>query len=154
TINAGNSVIRGLAINRFQGDGIAIHSKGNTITGNFIGTDPRGVTALSNGGGVVLGGTSITLADNLISGHFNERHSAAVSDNLIDAIRTGLTAAATPALGRENGFSGIQLVQSPGNTIRGNVISGNGVRPHLGGAGINFAGSPSQGNLIQGNLIG
>lgn len=36
------STIQGLVINRFSGDGILVQSDGNTIAGNFIGTNPAG----------------------------------------------------------------------------------------------------------------
>ena len=48
---AGTSTIDGLAINRFGGNGITISSySGDTIAGNFIGTDVSGTLALGNGG--------------------------------------------------------------------------------------------------------
>ena len=47
---SGGSTIRGLAINRFGGDGIHItRSSGNLIEHNFIGTDPTGTLARGNG---------------------------------------------------------------------------------------------------------
>jgi hypothetical protein len=46
---SGGSTIRGLAINRFTVDGIVVQSNGNTISGNFIGTDPTGTTRMPNG---------------------------------------------------------------------------------------------------------
>jgi parallel beta-helix repeat protein len=66
------NTIKGLAINRFDWSGIAIYSFGgteamsNTITGNFIGTDPSGATGLGN----TLDGVSILLGahDNTIGG--------------------------------------------------------------------------------------
>src|SRR5207244_4307505 len=51
------SIIKGLAINRFQADsslnggvGILIQSNGNTIIGNFVGVNPAGTTEMPNGG--------------------------------------------------------------------------------------------------------
>jgi len=47
------STIRGLVINHFPHEGIAIEGEGatgNTIAGNFIGTDVSGATDLGNGG--------------------------------------------------------------------------------------------------------
>ena len=46
---SGGSTIRGLAINRFTGNGIVVQSNGNTIFGNFIGTNPAGTTRMPNG---------------------------------------------------------------------------------------------------------
>ena len=50
TITAGNSTVRGLAINRFADCGIVVHTNGgNAIEGNVIGTDVTGTVALGNG---------------------------------------------------------------------------------------------------------
>ena len=51
TITAGSSTVRGLVINRFGGDGIAITGSGasnNAVLGNFIGTNAAGTAALGN----------------------------------------------------------------------------------------------------------
>ena len=50
-LQAGNSTIRGLAINRFAGAGIHVTAPSGTnfIQGNFIGTDPSGSIARGNG---------------------------------------------------------------------------------------------------------
>src|SRR5262249_12961592 len=57
-INADNCTVRGLVINRFVHDAIDVNSNGNTITGNFIGTNVAGTAALANGtnglGAVIL----------------------------------------------------------------------------------------------------
>jgi len=64
TCTAGGSIIRGLAINRFEGAGIRLETfctppmicaVGNVlIFGNFIGTDPTGSIAMGNGFGTTL----------------------------------------------------------------------------------------------------
>ena len=50
-MTAGNSTIRGLAINRFGAAGIHLQAPGGTnlILGNFIGTDPTGTLERGNG---------------------------------------------------------------------------------------------------------
>ncbi|MFB3079708.1 MAG: hypothetical protein ACE1Y4_17060, partial [Lysobacterales bacterium] len=48
-LNADNSVVRGLVINRFGRSGIVINGNGCTIQGNYIGTDPSGAQAQGNG---------------------------------------------------------------------------------------------------------
>ncbi len=77
-INAPNSTVRGLAINRFNRFGIVVEgTSGVTISGNFIGTDTSGTLALANrsGGILVANATNVTIggrtpADrNLISGN-------------------------------------------------------------------------------------
>lgn len=58
-ITAGNSTVRGLAINRFQYNGIGLESgSGNVIEGNYIGTDSTGTQDLGNGIGGSGGGDS------------------------------------------------------------------------------------------------
>jgi hypothetical protein len=49
-ITAGASTIRGLVINRFGGPGIETSTNGNTIAGNYIGTDGAGNAALPQRG--------------------------------------------------------------------------------------------------------
>ena len=48
------STIKGLAINRFSGDGILVQTSNNVIAGNFLGTDASGTIARGNSMGVVL----------------------------------------------------------------------------------------------------
>jgi hypothetical protein len=67
--SAPNSAVRGLIINRFDGNGILIEpgTKGNRIVGNFIGTDPHGDADLGNSGsGVAIGG--LTGGKNTVGG--------------------------------------------------------------------------------------
>jgi len=79
TITGGGSTVKGLVINRFSGYGIFMTtSGGNTIQGNFLGTDPTGTADLGNSGNGVsagvgsssnsIGGTTPG-ARNLISGN-------------------------------------------------------------------------------------
>ena len=42
------STIRGLAINRFDNEGLEIQSSNNVVVGNYLGTDPTGLTNLGN----------------------------------------------------------------------------------------------------------
>ena len=77
-LSAGNSSVRGLAINRFSGDGILVQgSGGNVIAACALGTNPDGTIAEGNNGdGVkvddvgdnVIGGT-VTSDRNVISGN-------------------------------------------------------------------------------------
>jgi len=99
-IGASNSVIRGLVINNF-GNGLRFDgSTGHQVEGNFIGTDPEGISVEGNATGVyvstsdgsTIGGT-LPAARNLISG------------NLLFGVRL--------------------LSDSAGNTIQGNLIGTN-----------------------------
>ncbi len=152
-ISSSGNTVSGLVINGFPRDGIVIDARAsnNLVTGCFIGTDPTGTTAVANGGGVGVGGTSNTIANNLISGNAAQGIFFTAGGNTIQGNRIGTSADGTSALG--NGFSGIQLEESSGNTIRGNLVSGNGVRP-AGGSGIILDGPQAHGNMIQDNLIG
>ncbi len=66
TITAGSSTVRGLVIDRFSGNGLALSDNGdNVIQGNFIGTDAAGTAGLGNGGdGVRI----VNSSDNQIGG--------------------------------------------------------------------------------------
>ncbi len=102
TISAPGSTVRGLAINRFDENGIELDNvDGGVIAGNFIGTDPLGVIDLGNGSG------GITL--------FNSRN----------VVIGGQTAAEGNVVSGNNG-AGISLVGFSGlpggNTVVGNTI--------------------------------
>ncbi|MBC8402632.1 MAG: T9SS type A sorting domain-containing protein [Candidatus Marinimicrobia bacterium] len=170
TIIAGNSVVRGLVVNRFEpGDdevvsGIMLRQNGgNVIEGCYVGTDPTGTIALGNGIGVylgesqnnIIGGTTVA-SRNIISGNAwtGIDISASTGANLNNQIIgnfIGTDVTGTLALG--NGV-GIFLFTS-GNIIggvepgAGNLISGNS-------DGIVIAGEdpPASNNIVQGNLIG
>src|SRR5262249_20096432 len=63
TISAGGSVVRGLIINRFSGDGIDLTTNGgNVIRGNYIGTAVGGLSAAANGGvGILIASPNNTI---------------------------------------------------------------------------------------------
>ena len=163
--NADGSTIRGFVIRDFDGDGISIlvGSDGHTIAGNFIGAltangNDGGLVEANTGDGIVVRGDNVTIggtvaADrNVISGNLGDGVSLDGSVGTVILGNTiGLDATGTVDVG--NAADGIRLINSAdGNTIggtapaAGNVISGNG------DYGILVWGS--DGNLIQGNLIG
>ena len=145
-ISAGFSTIRGLVINRFNGDGIFIFdTNGNVIEGSFIGTDVTGSIDLGNAGHGIFGSFGIgfhVIRENVISGNGGNGVSLGIGlpnsvlDNFI-----GTDASGTFALG--NGLNGV-FGSLDTLIVRRNVISGNGQN------GILSFGS----NLFQGNLIG
>jgi len=161
TINGGGSTVRGLIINRCR-VGIRLDTAGgNTIQGNFFGTDPTGTIRRANVTSVhitnsptnTIGGNT-PAARNLISGNnsgqgiliqFSLSTGNVVSGNLI-----GTNAAGNAAL---NNSMGVSISDAPGNTIGGttpglrNVISGNST-------GISISLSGSTGNVVAGNFIG
>ena len=156
------STIRGLVINQFGSQGIEINnSDGNTIAGNYIGTDVTGTVDLGNGSaGIylfsaqnnIIGGT--TTADrNLISGNQGSGilRQGSNGGNLIQGNYIGTDATGTLDLG--NTQNGIAFAGSGADTIggavagAGNLISGNNMD------GISI-GVGADGVTIQGNIIG
>ena len=146
--------------------GILIDGSGNTIQGNYIGTDAGGTVALGNAGfGIrdfggknnLIGGT-VAGARNVISGNLGigiQLFSEETSGNKIQGNYIGTDAGGTAALA--NTKSGVEITfgipSKPMNNLIGgttpaarNVISGNGEH------GILFDGAIS--NQVQGNFIG
>ena len=171
-VTAGDSVIRGLVINRFQvsasqtgGNAVLIEKKGgNVLEGNYLGTDVSGAAALGN----QASGIEINFADDNTIGGTTAAERNVIGGNetgvmIVDSYRNavqgnyiGTSAAGDAALPNE---SGILLSHSGENTIggaasgAGNVISGND------GVGLTILAShpvPTQSDmhLISGNLIG
>ncbi|MEO8611820.1 MAG: choice-of-anchor Q domain-containing protein [Chloroflexota bacterium] len=166
TIDGGNSTVRGLVINRFAQYGILIETNGgNTIQGNYIGTDITGNIARGNGyaslsvgvgifvtsGSNLFGGVT-SAARNVISG--NTANGGAgiglfgsdASSNTIQGNYIGTNASGTAALGNYDG-----VVMNGGNSTVGgtipaarNIISGNTVGVYI----------LTANNVIQGNYIG
>jgi CSLREA domain-containing protein len=135
---------------------------GNTVEGNYIGTDVTGAVALGNAtNGVFINGApsntiggTVAGARNVISGNaFGVRiDGSGTTGNLLVGNYIGTDANGTADLG--NTYDGVDVLSAPGNTIGGlaagarNVISGNnrsGVRIRLSGA---------TGNTVEGNYIG
>ena len=165
-ISGGNSIVRGMVLNRFGFDAISLEGNGgNVVEGNFIGTDPTGTLARPNGSGGIrvsssgnrIGGLTAA-ARNVISGNSVAGiaiQSSTATGNVVQGNYIGLNAAGTTAL-PNSAFSGaIQIFNgASSNTIggtvagAGNVISGN----TFGAIGVN--GAATADNLIQGNFIG
>ncbi len=163
-VGSGGSSVRGLILSGAGDTGIELDSPGNTVAGCFIGTNAAGalaqansfsgvrITGFRNGAddakptGNIIGG--VNAADrNLISGNgatsailaqTSDATGALIQGNLIGLAKDGATALT-------NNSNGIGLL-SNGNTIKNNVISGNGSN------GIACVGSAN--NTILGNIIG
>ena len=168
TIESSYNGIRGLVINRFGWSGVIISDTtaiGNTIVGNYIGTNVDGEVDQGNGWHGVwicngpqnntVGGD--TAAErNVISGNDTYgvyiRGSGTMS-NTVSGNYIGTTANGTAALG--NGWSGVRIAWGAQNntiggdtTVERNVISGN----DLDGVLIEYNGTA--GNTVSGNHIG
>ena len=166
-ITGGSSVVRGLVINRFSDDGIAVNDGDqNTVIGNYIGTDPTGMFDLGNDGdGFTVDSTIITIlsaantiggtlpADrNLISG--NQENGVNIffsSGNRVQGNIVGLAADGATDLG--NNETGVILNFGSNNIVGGavlearNIVSGNrtnGITLQAGGGS----------HTVQGNHIG
>lgn len=161
TLTSGRNVISG---NTQQGIVLAdAGTRGNVVSGNYIGVSSAGTAALANGfSGIYLGsaadsnliGGSFAGMGNVISGNANQGIlilSAGTSANLVQGNLIGLNAAGTSAI--PNTYPGIELSSQPsGNVIGGpggarNFISGNGSY----GVSLN---NGAFGNQVLGNTIG
>jgi len=161
-VTAGGSTIKGLAINRFNANGILISGAGgNVVVGCYLGTNAAGTAASGNGDGVFVsaspnnrvGGTTVA-ERNVISGNLVDGvrlDGAGSTGNVVEGNFIGLNAGGTAAV--PNVFNGVVVSGAGGNTIGGtaaaarNVISGNGKN------GIGIAGGAS-GNLVAQNFVG
>ena len=160
-LGGGGNTVRGLAINRFDADGIRLESSGNVIQGNYIGTDVTGAIARGNGQyGIFvwnvssnsIGGPNLTERNVFSGGNDTGIYILNGTGNIVRGNHIGVNAAGDAALGNRN--HGLIIFNAGANTIGGavagarNLISGNT------GSGINLNGSASTGNVIQGNFIG
>lgn len=164
-ITGGGSTVRGFVINHFGRSGIALYENGNnTITGNYLGIEPDGLTAAPNAYGIEIcssddnqiGGTS-ALTRNVFSGNSwsgiqicQLSGDSSPSDNVIQGNYIGVDLTGNAPL--NNGHSGI-FMQDATNILIGGTISGAGnVISANGSNGITVV--LSTGTTIQGNRIG
>jgi hypothetical protein len=167
--DSSNSVIRGLVINDFDSSGISLGGNGNTIEGNFIGTDPSGTEKEGNFDGVDVGGTNNIVggtspaARNIISGNGENGVVVApqldrnlLSRNKIWGNYIGTNKDGTKPLG--NAIRGVWVRGSSGNTIGGlksekaNKIAFNRYNGVL-IQEFTFEGIPANGNRVLRNSI-
>ncbi len=161
TLESGSSgsTIRGLAINRFGGDGIHItRSSGNLIEHNFIGTDPSGTIARGNGGdGIEL---YFSAANNVIRYNVISANVWGISigigssdddSNVIQANKVGTDVTGTIALG--NTTAGITAGFGCVNTLIGGSAAGQANVIAFNGIGLEFRPNAAAGHSILGNSI-
>jgi len=163
-IATSNSVIRGLVINRFGGDGIELtNASTSVVEGNIIGLNAAGTTDLgnafngifiTNSVGNVIGGTNATQR-NVISG--NNQNGILVqgtnsTGNIILGNYLGLNVSGSNTVA--NGANGVFINGARSNRVGGlesgarNIISGNSQN------GVRIEGTNATATLLQGNLIG
>jgi hypothetical protein len=164
TITGGGSTVEGLVINRFGGDGVLItNNGGNTIIGNYIGTDPSGTADQGNGDEGVdirtanntVGGTAAS-DRNIISGNADDGlaiESASATGNSVMGNYIGIDATGNAPIA--NDANGVAIKTGASDNIvggsaagAGNIISGNTA------SGLVIRDGGTTGNTVQGNLIG
>ena len=150
----GTSVVDGLALNRFTGNGIYAARDGNTIHDNVIGLDTLGNQSLGNGGsGVVLVGRNNTVSHNLISGntgagvYLGGSNSGLPTNNVVEANKIGTDV--TGSADRGNGQAGVDI-ESSNNTI--GVVGNPNVIAYNGGPGVLVGNASYLSNVINNRI--
>ncbi|WP_029630673.1 DUF4347 domain-containing protein, partial [Zavarzinella formosa] len=163
-LGSDGSLIRGLAINRFAGDGILITGLGNdTIAGNYIGTNSAGTTGLGNGSagielngasGNTIGGNTATQG-NLIVGNGGNGITVTGSNNIVLGNVIGMALDGVTPFG--NGGAGVVvdgLLITGANNVIGGVAAGDGnIIANNAGDGVKTLGLLSTNNAIIGNSM-
>lgn len=127
-------------------------AQGNTIAGNWIGLDARGLDLLYDNGLAIVDGASGTLVEGNVVGviGIDQADDHLVRDNLIGLLPDGLTAVGTIA------YEGLSVAWSGGVTVLGAAgveVSDNTIVGHEDGFGIVIADGASE-FVIEGNRIG
>jgi hypothetical protein len=154
--------VQGLAINRFSASGLSIPGTGNTVQGNFIGTNAAG-TAVSANGNV---GVVVTAGNNIIGGNTPAARNIISGNTAFGVYIAGNTATANSVLGNYIGTDvsgtialpntqvGVTVDNAPNNIIGGNTPgAGNLIAGHP-FHGLLITGATAAGNLVRGNFIG
>src|SRR5581483_5122260 len=143
-----------------NGTGIDLRTAGNTVRGDYVGTNTSGSSIVGNVTGVSVGASGNTIggtgagAGNVVSGSSTGvlRSGAGAKQNVVLGNRIGTDVGGTLAVANE---TGVELLDgASANTIGGattaarNLISGN-IQ-----AGVKLEGSGTTGNLVRANYIG
>ncbi len=160
-IAAGSTTVSTLAITNFSSqDGIALEGgSGDVVEGDDIGTDGAvadgnfvGVLLTSGTSDATIGGTSAGSA-NVISGNHVGVYIDECSGNTVEGDLIGTNALGTAAIG--NSDAGVELVNGAADNTIGGTSAGSGdVISANGGVGVDIEGLDSDGNLVEGDLIG
>ena len=151
------------------GWGVQVMGDNNVVRENYIGTDATGTSAVPNGTGIEVSGSSNTIggADpaigNVISGNFLDGLTVESSDNVVQNNLVGTKATGTGDLG--NGGDGVLVDDASFTTVGepnpfpGDLAALNGGGPngnviaHNGGNGVEVTGVEASGNTISENSI-
>lgn len=165
TLLSGGNTIGGLSaaarnVISYNATGIQIFqalATGNTVLGNYIGTNATGTAAIPNfSNGVVIaggatantiGGTTAS-ARNVISGNTSHGIFISSNQNVVRGNYIGTDATGAVALG--NGANGVMISGGNNNQVIDDVISGQITQP-MAGVFITGAGT---GNVLYGNFVG
>jgi CSLREA domain-containing protein len=132
-VNASNSTIRGLAIQKFPGAGIDISEDADNVTveSNVIGLDRQGQQSERNRVGIKLGkGAGSLITRNVVAGNTNqeidvsgERHR--IVQNRVGVDSTGHARVLTPHEGDSSDFEiGIDIYRGAGIEVIDNQVAG------------------------------
>jgi parallel beta-helix repeat protein len=165
-----------VSANGRSGIGIALGATGNSVMGNYIGTDITGKYAIGNASNGVLvtqNSNGNTIDNNVVSGNGVSVAAAGVNiinsnNNVVQGNFIGTDSTGTTSTGTDNnslgnvpigGFgAGVAIQSNPGVTATGNKIGGTTTAAQniIAGnreAGVWFNGAGVQNNLLQGNII-
>jgi len=176
-ITAGSTTVRGLVVNRFGSDAIALERNGgNVLEMNFIGTDVTGTMPMGNGadGVFITGGSSgnrvgtngdgvnDATEGNVISGNGQSGIrilGAGVRDNVVAGNFIGTDVTGTTALG--NNFDGVSIqfgAQRNRIGTNGDGVADEAERNIISASrrfeGVQISGSGTDFNVVAGNFIG
>jgi CSLREA domain-containing protein len=148
-VGSNNSVVQGMAINRFSLSELVLQSNGNLLEKSFIGLDANGAaggTVAQNQVGISITGNGNILSENLISNNgIGVLITGSSTGNKIFDNKIGTNAAGSAPIPNEFGISAGGT--SSLNQIKRNLMSGNT------GAGVSIN-TASSSNVVQSNTIG
>ena len=170
-LTGGNSIVRGLAINGFVGEGIRVEGGGsNVIERNYIGTSLTGTADRGNGnsgifipwsdgnyliGNVISGNdgfAGVAICGFTVCGGGARPGGATLSTgNVLQGNLIGTNAAGTGALGN-TGF-GVSIDGASGTLVGGASVGMPNIIANNGSHGVHVFNSPVTGNRIVGNSI-
>lgn len=153
-ISSGNSTVRGLIINRFAQSGIVLVTNGgNTVQGNYLGTDASGTLALGNGldGVRIASGSHSNLIGTDGDGIADASEGNLISGNVGDGVHIkGVGATLNVVAGNYIGTDSSGTLALP-NTRHGVVLMDGAPSNVIGTDGSNDGYNAAERNLIAGN---
>ncbi|MEW6211436.1 MAG: FG-GAP-like repeat-containing protein [Acidobacteriota bacterium] len=156
TINAGNSVVKGLAIGNFNGHAISLRQRGgNMIMNNFLGTDATCTQNRGNGGegANIENSNGNTVMGNTIV--FNGDGGSVINSNENVIRDNNLGTDSTMTQNKGNQGAGFGFANASNNKFENNRVSFNQFGfIGFGGNGNIFGGDPSLSNIVGRNEVG